>query len=85
VSADVVNLAEWREKRKVYGDREEVAAFAAHCAARIWSDEHAEREYLRVMSSDAAYEEWRGLMASRYRVVAETLQFWDAFGLYQDL
>lgn len=76
MSADLVDLNAWREKRKAHDDREEVAAFAAHCAARIWSDEHAEREYCRVMTSDAAYQEWRELMADRYRIVAETLQFW---------
>lgn len=81
---NIVDLNAWKARTRA-SDREEVALFARYCAERIWGREIAEREYLRVMSSDAAYEEWRGLMADRYRVVAETLQFWDDCGLYQDL
>jgi hypothetical protein len=85
--AEVVDIRSWRKARTRASDREEAALFARYCAERTWGAEslQARNEYHRVLTSDSAYRKWRGLMASRYRVVAEVLQVWDAFGLYQDL
>jgi hypothetical protein len=74
----VVDIRSWRKARTRDSDREEVAAFAAHCSAD-------EREFSRVMNSDAAYEEWWAIMVDRYRLVAEILEFWDFCGFHQDL
>lgn len=83
---NVVDLNAWKARTRA-SDREEVALFARYCAERIWGAEslQARNEYHRVLTSDSAYREWRGLMADRYRVVAETLRFWDDCGLHQDL